>query len=197
MDKTGILHCTYLFDLASLYVEDETLIDKDSLTSDSLTDLIKAKEKSLGWEKAPVRIADSGNPILLSDWSTKYQMPFGFPKKTSVRADVNEVRVWLKANRIIIHPRCKMLILALKEGTWKKDAQGNRTNEFARTNTHGHLELGACLCYAVRQADQWTNPVPATYGLNLDPSRTFMPEQPVQADRRIPRSFRIMNPDIT
>jgi hypothetical protein len=167
MDATAAVFSYYDFTRASLIVEDEIFIEKDALTSDALLNLIKAKEASLGYIRHH-RVADNGNPLMLADWSSIHKMSFTYPKKASIRAMANSLRVWFSSGRIIINPRCVKLISCLKEAQWKIDTNGNRLDEFARSETHGHSDLLAALIYAQREAESISNinPIPKHYGIH-------------------------------
>ena len=174
MDKTSALFSYYNFPLDKLVIIDELLLDKDALTSEDLINLLKDREKINGFlppdsVRLPIQWADSGNPILLSDWASKYGMAFSYPKKSSVRAMVNEARVWLKNKRVLIDPKCVMLIRTLKHQLWQTDSKGTRLDEFARTEELGHGDLAAAFVYTITLASAYrsVNPIPETFGRDL------------------------------
>lgn len=76
---------------------------------------------------------------------------------------VNEVRIWVAAGRVKIHPRCKQLIGCLRYGIWD-----NKRTQFARSGAYGHFDALAALVYLIRNIDINSNPVPAHYGLTQD-----------------------------
>jgi len=89
-------------------------------------------------------------------------MPFSPTSKDHLHAMVNELRMWVQRGRIVVHPRCKMLIGNLNNALWN-----DRRDEFTRSSVYKHWDHLATLIYMVRNIDQHTNPIPATYGMRM------------------------------
>lgn len=160
----------YHFNLGKFIVEDEILLKEDRVRTDILADETKQKEKDLGYTKLYRRIGDNNNLIILNDLSgPKHNLPWMATTKgvlNSNNADedfgmVNQLRLWVNAGRLIVHPRCKYLIGCLENGIWDKNKKA-----FARSTTYGHFDGLAALCYLVRHVDTQTNPIPQMYGLS-------------------------------
>lgn len=178
----------YNFRSAQMVIEDEVLLTGDRVRTDILADETKSKEKALGYnawfldqqknewkltgkDRMYRRIGDNNNLIILNDLSgPKHNLPFMATTKGVLNSNtgdedfgmVNELRLWVNAGRLIVHPRCKYLIGCLENGIWDKSKKA-----FARSTTYGHFDGLAALCYLVRHVDTQTNPIPANHGLSL------------------------------
>lgn len=175
VDFTAILFAYYDFKKACLVVEDETQIRGPEMTTDKLALLIKQKEfENWGTSKVRLRIADNNNLLLLNDLSAMHALPVMATNKDELPAMINEVRMLVKQGRLIVHPKCKMLLGCLKYGIYN-DSKIKR--EFARSKVYGHYDHLAALVYLVRNLDQNTNPIPNNYGISarnhwINPSQT-------------------------
>jgi hypothetical protein len=131
---------------------------------------LKAKEVALWGESAEVykRIADNNNLIIINDLSVTYRMPFIPTNKEYLEEMVNKVRVWVAQGKLIVHPRCKMLLGCLRHGIWNK-----HRNAFERSRTYGHYDHLAALVYLIRNVDTTTNPIPALY--DMDKNNSHVP----------------------
>lgn len=161
-DHTALIFGYYDFKKAALVVEDELTMYGPGWTTITLKDAIKAKELELWTEdmKAFRRVADTNNPGLLTDLSSLHNLFFmPVKKEASLEQMVNRVREWVKQGRIIINPRCKMLIGCLKYGIWDKNRK-----EFARSKVYGHFDHFAALQYLLIHTPHTSNPIPATHG---------------------------------
>jgi hypothetical protein len=163
VDLTACLYGYYDFKRAKLIIEDETHISGPEMTTDALAKLIRQKESDLDYDKIYLRISDNNNLILLQDLSYLHKMPFSPTLKDDLQAMVNEVRLWVSQGRILIHPRCKMLIGNLKYGLFNK-----KRSEFERSKIYGHYDHLAALIYLVRNVNQHTNPIPTYLGKRFD-----------------------------
>jgi hypothetical protein len=161
-DNTAILFSYYDFKYARLIVEDEFIINGKDVTSERIATEVKSKEKSLEYKEAH-RIADNNDPIFLNDLQYSQDITFFPTNKDSLHAMVNELRMWIKSGRLLIHPRCKNLIGCLEYGVWNKSKK-----EFDRSKTYGHYDALAALIYLVRNIDVQTNPIPITHNTTFD-----------------------------
>jgi len=169
-DFTINIFAYYDFRNARMVVEDEILLKGDQVRTDILADRTKEKEKSLGYTKMYRRIGDNNNLIILNDLSgPKHNLTFMATSKGVLNSNVadedfgmvNELRLWVNAGRVYIHPRCKYVIGCFENGIWDKSKK-----QFARSATYGHFDGLAAMCYGVRHVDQQTNPIPATFGIS-------------------------------
>lgn len=167
-DLTAGLLATYDFQQAVLVVEDEWDMSGHEMRTDLLAERSKGMEAKT-WPKKPYkRISDNNNPLLLNDLGQKYDMPWlpvvkksEFNERTR-ESMVNQTRTFIQAGRLIVHPRCKMLIGCLDYGIWDKQTQ---PRNFGRSATLGHYDHLAALVYLVLSLDQTTNPIPQSYGM--------------------------------
>jgi hypothetical protein len=166
-DFTVYLFGYYDFKAAKLIIEDEVVFrgEEKSFTTDDLARAIKDKEKqvfinpiSKEYEKPYLRISDN-NLILINDLHKLHGLIFVPTAKDDKEAALNNMRIMLKEKRIIINPRCKVLIYHLKNGTWKKGGK-----EYARTSGAGHYDAIDALVYMVRNINYTRNPYPENYG---------------------------------
>lgn len=170
-DQTAVLFGYYDFKEQKLVIEDEFCISGPDTTTRNISTHVKAFEKELGWSGAYRRIADNNNLILLQDLGTEYDLHFAATNKDSLAAMISEVRLMVQDGRILIHPKCKQLIGALKFGVFYDSTR----KEFGRSKTYGHYDALASLTYLVRNLDLHTNPIPPTHGIS--PQSHWIPAQ--------------------
>ena len=168
VDKTVGLLGFYHFAEARLYIVDEITRNSRTWTTDDLA--TEAKEKELShWganHKVYMRVGDNDNQILISDLTRLHNFAIRPTSKDSLHAMVNQARLWVKDDRLRVHPRCKLLIETLRDGIWNKSK-----DEFARTVALGHMDAIAALIYLIRNIDVSHNPVPVTHG--FDPASQY------------------------
>lgn len=160
-DHTALVFGYYDFKRAALIIEDELTMDGPSWTTVTLKEEIKKIEARLWGEPRPFRrVSDNNNPHLLQDLASLHDMHFMAVKKdSSLEQMVNRVREWVKDGRIIINPRCKMLIGCLKYGIWDKNRK-----EFSRSKVYGHYDHLAALMYLLIHTPYSSNPIPRDHG---------------------------------
>jgi hypothetical protein len=173
-DLHGALFAYYDFRTAKLIIEDEYLIAGRLTNSQSLArDLIGVERKLwtdpvYGEVKEPyLRIADD-DMLVLNDLATLHGIQFMPTRKDNKDAAINELRIKLGNENIIINPRCKNLIYHLKTGIWDKQRKS-----FARSPDAGHFDLIDALIYLVRNVQWSKNPYPA--GWDLPGTGVFKP----------------------
>jgi hypothetical protein len=165
-DHTALIFGYYDFKRAALVIEDELTMHGPEWTTVTLKNSILNKEKSL-WgdpkehgQKPFRRVSDNNNPHLLNDLSSIHDLHFmAVTKDSSLEQMVNRVREWVKDGRILINPKCKMLIGCMKYGIW--DA---KRKEFARSKVYGHFDHFAALMYLLIHTPVSSNPVPLDHG---------------------------------
>jgi hypothetical protein len=87
-------------------------------TTNKLAELVKEKEAEyIKLNKTRIRrIADNSNLNMLADLARDHKLPFAAVQKKGNKETnakewmVNQTRQFIKAGKLIIHPRCKMLI---------------------------------------------------------------------------------------
>lgn len=156
-DHTAVLFGYYEFLKGRLVIEEEYLVNGPQMTTEVLKSKIQEKEALLwGEDHRPyLRVSDNNNPLLLQDLSYLHQLHFTATDKGRLDEMVNTLRMLVKSQGLIIHPRCKQLIGCMKYGVWDK----NR-NQFARSLIYGHFDALAALIYLVRNLNKSHNPIP-------------------------------------
>lgn len=161
-DFTAVLFGYYDFPKAKIIVEDEIIINGPYMTTDKLAKAIREKEKELwGDLKVHLRVADNNNIILVQDLTYLHQLPFAVTNKDTLEAMVNQMRIFIRGGRVLVHPRCRSLVGCLKNGIWNE-----RRTEFDRSETFGHYDAIAALMYWIRNTDVYTNPIPPLFGVD-------------------------------
>jgi Terminase large subunit, T4likevirus-type, N-terminal len=177
VDNTGVLFGYLDFGQAKLVIEDEYLVNGIDVTTENIANFIKSKEMYL-WansglkdhNKEPVYMRISDNePILLNDLRQLHGLSFFPAKKDDKEAAINDLRIKLKAEKIIINPRCRNLIYQLKTAIWNP-----RRTSFERTKDAGHFDLVDCIIYMVRHVQWNKNPTPykESTGVNIFAGRS-------------------------
>lgn len=177
-DLTVALFAYYDFLTGKVIIEDEVVLSGKKMLTDSLAEQIKQKEAQLwthpqtGSIKTPyMRVADNNNPTLLNDLTIKHQITFIPTLKDNAEAALNNMRMLLKSERIIIDPRCKTLIYHLRSAIWNKA----RTS-YARSADHGHYDAVDALKYLCRNINFNKNPFPSNYQLKNSEMPIFTTE---------------------
>jgi hypothetical protein len=157
-DLTACIFGYYDYKRAALVLEDEFHTSgKTGINTELLAAMVKSKEKEIWGEMEPFRrISDNNNPMLMADFSHLHNLTFVATNKDTLEAMINEVRILVQNGRIIVNPKCKMLIGCLKYGVWD-----SKKKQFARSSGYGHFDHLAALIYLVRNLAQHSNPIPA------------------------------------
>lgn len=198
-DLTVVLFAYYDFKNATTVVEDEYYIKGPSLRTDVLAKAIKQKEDSLytsivsGEFKPPyLRIADNNNLILLNDLSFKHNIVFTPTAKDDKEAALNNLRLKIAAAKIIIHPRCRVLIHHLKNATWDKNRKKYEKSPAAKLTLEdgsmlmvpaGHYDAVDALIYLMRNVQEQKNPYPAGYGLGQGSDLFIRPGENIESQQ--------------
>lgn len=166
-DLTVALFGYYHYLNAQLVIEDEFQLSGPEFTTLKLSSAIKVKEHNLWGSQQPViRVSDISD--IQADLNRTHNLPFVSASKLELHAMVNRLNLLVEAGRLIVHPRCRLLIQTLKNGVWNK----NRT-EFGRSEIGlGHMDAIASLIYLNLAFESWfnQNPIPrdAPTFTNLD-----------------------------
>jgi len=173
-DFTAWLMGYYDFQHSRLVIEFEHAVRENDFTTDALADSIKGYENEYYRTNPtrPRRIADNNNLNLLADLSRLHSLSFAPVQKKSGKSDqsakewmVNQARQFIKAGKLVLHPRVKMLLASLEFGIWK---EGH--TDFARSEELGHYDFLDALIYIIAYlvpTIQNINPIPPLYGLNV------------------------------
>jgi hypothetical protein len=178
---TSTLFGYYDFRKSCLVIENEFKMRGDITTLD-IANSIKAMEKEL-WGNLPVnqRIADNNNPLLINDLAYLHNLNVVSTNKDTLEAMINELRMFVGAGKLKIHPRCEFLIGCLKFGVWKDK---KLRQMFAESKKWGHYDALAAIMYGVRNLDQNTNPIPHLYGLS-DRDHFIHPEEKQRTNKNL------------
>jgi hypothetical protein len=179
VDFTGILFAYYDFVNNKIVIEDEALMNGKEVTTKNIADTCRTMESKYwvdqltGYSKpAYLRVSDD-DLITINDLYRLHSMQFMPTKKDDKETAVNEVRMKLQSNQIIINPRCKNLIYQIKTATWAKSRK-----TFERTEQGGHYDLVDALIYLVRNIQYYKNPYPKdsdspAFGMHHKTVKTF------------------------
>jgi hypothetical protein len=147
LDLWGLLWGWYWFEKDALVIEDEALLS-NAIGLD-IAKQISYRESEL-WPGIPggklFRIADGSNSVLLQDLLRVHGLRFVPTQKDHKDAQLNLVRTMIREGRIVIHPRCKLLIKTLRLA--RRAPTGRRS--FQRTQDIGHADLLDSLLYMCR-----------------------------------------------
>lgn len=164
-DRTAVVFAYYDFRHAKLVIVDEYLTDGQVLTDDIARNIAEREKRHFsalsGEVKAPyMRISDNNNVILLNDLNVKHGISFIPTLKDNKEAQLNNMRLLLKSESIIIHPRCVNLINHLASAVWDKSRK-----KYARSADKGHYDMVDALLYLCRNVNFSKNPYPANYSI--------------------------------
>lgn len=183
-DLTALLFGYFDFRADKVIIEDEIVIDfrLPENTLPKLIKLIKEKEAEL-WtnkltqeiKKPYLRVSDI-NYIVTQEISraSNNEINFIIPKKDDKEMAINNLRVMLNSEKIIINPKCTTLIRHLKHVKWSSKI--NKT-QFARSSDNGHYDCVDALVYMIRTMIFGKNPYPAHYGVNTKDLYVHNPQQ--------------------
>lgn len=164
-DLTVVLFAYYDFKNAKLVIEDELVENGKTLLADKFGRSIIAKERELWihpitkeFRQPHLRVSDNNNLQFLNEIYDKCNLTFLPTHKLEADAALNNMRMMLKNEKIIINPRCKVLISHLKNAIWNK----NRTS-YVRSQDNGHYDAIDSLKYLCRNVNFGKNPYPASY----------------------------------
>jgi len=166
-DQTGVIFGYYDFRADKLIIEDEVAFGGQQMLTDTLAKEITRKETALwatpggGLRPVFLRISDDNNPILLNDLASKHKLVFLKAAKDDADAALNNLRLLLKNEKIIINPRCVGLIHELENTIWNKA----RSSYTRVGGSHGDL-LDA-LKYLCRHINKTKNPYPDDYDVDF------------------------------
>ena len=174
VDLTVVIFGYYDFRADKIIIEDEVVMDftDTNNTIKRLTENIQNKEKEI-WtdpftlevKKPYLRVSDIDYLVIREILKySNYDINFVATKKDDNNSAINDLRQMLASKKIIIHPRCKILIRHLKNVRW-----ASKTNKlkFARSPDNGHYDAVDAIKYFVRSVIPTHNPYPANYDYNM------------------------------
>lgn len=173
-DLTFLLFAYYDFREGKVVIEDEVVMNGPSMTTDKLAMDIYKKETELWSDEYDtsgepfLRVSDT-NLLLINDLYMKHGLLFEATSKDDSEGSINNMRVMLNAENVIINPRCTQLIFHIQNATWKDD----RRKEYDRSPEAGHYDGVDSLKYLLRNIQYFKNPYPARYNM-MTSSNTFI-----------------------
>lgn len=120
VDQTHLLFGYYDPEWGKLVIDDESVWAAQESRTDRIAEAVKRKEKEMS--RKILRVSDTNNFILMKELQEKHRL-FFFPVKKgpgSLEAHLEKLNMWIETGRIIISPRCKILLHELKFGSWNK-----------------------------------------------------------------------------
>jgi hypothetical protein len=194
-DWHALLFGYWNFDTATLDVQDERWLRRS--TTDTIALAIAEKETSLWpwaareayqtpggryqWEPwrqtrwSPIRYSDT-DLRLIADLGSDHGLAFAPTAKDEKEAQVNELRRFVQAGRVRIHPRCVNLLHDLQTTIWNK-----ARTEWERTSDGHHGDGVDALLYMLRNAPRNDNPYPPKYA-TVDPVTHLIPDEAEDPD---------------
>lgn len=173
-DYTFVLFGYYDFHSGKLIIEDELVMNGQKLSTASLAEGIKRKKAELWTDpltseiKEPSKQISDINPFVMKDLHQLHGLTFTPSPKDDAEAALNNMRLKLEQEKIIINPKCVHLINHLQFGIWNK-----QRTKFARSTDYGHYDGIDALKYLVRNLSWGKNPFPKNYDLNLRSDSAF------------------------
>lgn len=168
-DWTVVLFGYYDFLKDKIIIEDEIVAHGQEMFLPKLAQDIADKENQLYTHPItnelikPYKRVSDHNLIAINEIRkhSGYRINFINAQKDDKHAAINNLRVLIESDKLIINPRCKVLIRHLKNATW---ASNSTKDTFARCPEGSHYDaVDACL-YLVRSIDFRRNPYPKGYG---------------------------------
>lgn len=167
-DLTVVLFAYWDFDHGVLVIEDEFVGNGPELTTSILANKIKAKEKELWTNKITgeqddvyKRVSDN-NLIVINDLAVDHKLYFEATDKHDKMSWMQNLRTDIENRKIIVNPRCKVLISHMKSASWDKHKR-----DFKRHSDGHHYDGVAALLYLHRNLQKTRNPYPTGYRHSL------------------------------
>lgn len=164
-DWTVVLFGYYDFRADKIIIEDEIAAYSSNLYLPTLTRDIIEKEETLWYNhatheaKKPRRRVSDHDLIVINEIKrhSHYKVIFDLADKKDKLASLNNLRVLLKAGKIIINPKCVTLLRHLKNVKWKSVTN---KDTYARCPMGSHYDAVDALAYLLRSIDFKDNPYP-------------------------------------
>jgi len=204
-DLTVALFAYYDFKTSRLIVLDEYVVNGPELKTDTLDKNIKHKEElrfntTVGNQPAHLRVMDNNNLMLANELAKNYGLTFIPTAKHNKDQAVDNVRMWVEQQRIIIHPRCVNLLYHIKYAQWQFTRSNTSTGKFKNLKGNetanlldSHADALDALIYMVRNIHTHRNPFPTNYGYNVNENTYISPKRESQASQSVELMRKIMN----
>lgn len=162
-DFTAIIFGTYNFRKARLEIDGELTYSGKDVRSDLIAEAIRREQTHL-WGKDPLiwrHVSDCADPILITELNKYHGMSFvPVEKAHTLDAMMNEFRCLVASGKLLVSPKCQMLIHCLENAIWEDENKRNKLTQDAFAHHFDHL---MALVYMTRVLDTSTNPIPRDY----------------------------------
>lgn len=157
-DGMGAVFGYWDFAAARLVIEREMLLFRAN--TKTVADAIRGIEADL-WptQKPYLRVSDN-DLLVIADLQDLHGLSFVPTAKDDKELQVNELRQWVQAGKLVISPDCPQLIRQLHTTIW------NRARTSYERGPDGHGDLLDALVYLIRNVIRSRNPVPPGHGLD-------------------------------
>lgn len=162
-DYTGVVFATLNFRKGRLEVNGELTFSGKEVRTDLMYDRIKIQRKALYGHiedfKFYRQVSDSADPILINEIN-RYKGMNVIPveKANTLEAMVNEFRILVAQGKIVVDPKCSLLIHCLENAVW--DENRDKLDQDVLAHHFDHL---MALIYLTRMVDWQANPIPRDY----------------------------------
>jgi hypothetical protein len=160
-DFTAIVFATYNFRKARLEVDGELTYQGKDVRSDLIADRMNLEHSHLWGADAKLwrQVSDSADPILINELNKFKGMSFvPVQKAHTLEAMLNEFRVMVAGGKIVVSPKCQMLIHDLETAVWTDDRKKLDQDVFSH-----HFDHLMALVYLTRVLDVNVNPIPRDF----------------------------------
>lgn len=169
-DYTALVFATLNFRKARLEVDGELTFSGKDVRSDLISDRIAIQyqklyelpiyDKQRTPNQHPYRqVSDSADPILINEINKYVGMSFiPVQKAHTLEAMLQEFRILVMQGKIVVDPRCQLLIHCLENGIW--DDKRSKLDQDVLAHHFDHL---MALVYLTRQIDWEANPIPRDF----------------------------------
>jgi hypothetical protein len=160
-DFTALVFGTYNFRKARLEMDGELTFSGKDVRSDLISDRIKVMCKHLWGSDFNMwrQVSDSADPILINELNKYDGMNFvPVEKAHTLEAMLNEFRILVSQGKIIVSPKCQMLIHDLETAVWTDKRDKLDQDVFAH-----HFDHLMASVYLTRVLDMNTNPIPKDF----------------------------------
>lgn len=160
-DLSVVLFAWWDFRNAKLIIEDEFVVNGQRFNTQVLAAGIRKKEAEhftdalTGEQRAPYLRVSDNNLTVINDLYQLHGLRFIATRKDDADAALNNMKIMLQNEKIIINPRCRTLITHLECAVWNKSK-----TSFERSADMGHFDAIDSLKYMVRNIQQQKNPYP-------------------------------------
>ncbi len=160
-DFTGIIFATYNFRKARLEVDGELTFSGKEVRSDLIVERMTLKQSQVWGKEYNMyrQVSDSADPILINELNKYPDMNFvPVQKAHTLEAMLNEFRVLVAQGKVVVDPKCQMLIHCLENAVWT-----DRRDKLDKDVITRHFDHLMAAVYLTRILDVYSNPIPRDF----------------------------------